>query len=213
MILRPKKQQLLNLLPDALVVTRGQRGGSLRYLTFDDGPDPRHTPALLDLLAEHGIKAGFFLIGHKAERYPALVERIVAEGHRLGNHSYSHWLFGPMPMRQRMYEIARTDRLLAAFDQRERHPMRPPRGQLPPTLLLCFAAQRRALVHWSYDSLDYREPSDEALLARLRDQPPKPGDIVLMHDDHARAVTALRAVLPIWRQRGYTFEALPAEAL
>jgi peptidoglycan/xylan/chitin deacetylase (PgdA/CDA1 family) len=91
MNLKPRKQKLLRLLPNTLVQTHGSSHGGARYLTFDDGPEPEYTPRLLDLLAKHRVHASFFLIGQKVEQHPALVERIVAEGHMIGNHSYSHW--------------------------------------------------------------------------------------------------------------------------
>jgi peptidoglycan/xylan/chitin deacetylase (PgdA/CDA1 family) len=87
---KPNKQQLLSLLPDAVVLTRGPRDGDALYLSFDDGPHPEHTPRLLDLLSENDAKASFFLIGKQVEKHPALAARIVAEGHALGNHSYTH---------------------------------------------------------------------------------------------------------------------------
>ena len=70
MNMRPRKHQLLGLLPDALVQISGSRHGDTRYLTFDDGPDPTYTPPLLDLLSKHGVKASFFLVGQKVERHP-----------------------------------------------------------------------------------------------------------------------------------------------
>lgn len=209
MNMRPKKQQLLGLLPESLVMVRGPRAGNARYLTFDDGPEPAHTPRLLDLLAAHQVHATFFLIGEKVERHPALVERIVAEGHRLGNHSYSHYSFRPMSLEKKLYEINHTDELLYPFDGQRHHPMRPPRGDMAPSLLWYFATRRRLLVHWSYDSLDYQEASEEALLARLRTTPPQPGDIVLMHDDSDKAANALRTVLPEWLTAGHRFRTLP----
>ena len=80
MNLKPKKQQLLGLLPNALVQTHGPRHGNARFLSFDDGPDPEYTPRLLDLLAESGAHASFFVVGRKAELHPAVVERIDALG-------------------------------------------------------------------------------------------------------------------------------------
>jgi len=210
MNLKPKKQQLLGLLPESLVMVRGSRYGGSRYLTFDDGPEPEHTPRLLDLLAEHGVHATFFLIGEKVERYPELVERMVREGHRLGNHSYSHYSFRPMSLEKKLYEVNHTDELLYPFDGLRHHPMRPPRGDMAPSLLWYFAKHRRLLVHWSYDSLDYQDSvSEAALLARLREQPPQPGDIVLMHDDSSKAADALRVVLPEGLAAGYRFRVLP----
>jgi peptidoglycan/xylan/chitin deacetylase (PgdA/CDA1 family) len=212
MNLKPQKQQLLSLLPDALVMTRGSRRGTTRYLTFDDGPHPEYTPRLLDLLAKLGVRASFFVIGDKVEKFPEVVQRIVSEGHMLGNHSYSHWSFKLMSLRQQLAEINRTDVLLRQFDPRPHHRTRTPRGDLAPSLLLYFAAHRRSLVYWSYDSMDYQEAPQEALVKRLLDSPPLPGDIVLMHDDSAKTIGALEIVLPRWLANGHTFEPLPARA-
>lgn len=212
MSFKPKKQQILDLLPDALVLTHGARNNGTRYLTFDDGPDPDHTPQLLDLLARHGIRASFFLVGQKIERHPELVERIVAEGHTLGNHSYSHWEFRNMSLSEQLTEIRLTDALLCKFDGRSQHAVRPPRGYIDAWLLLHCLRHRRSIVHWSYDSLDYQANGIDALIARLRDQPPMGGDIVLMHDDSDKAATALAVVLPEWLAAGYTFGALTLSA-
>jgi peptidoglycan/xylan/chitin deacetylase (PgdA/CDA1 family) len=211
MNLRPKKHHWLSLFPDALVQTKGSRRDNIRYLTFDDGPDPTYTPPLLDLLARHGVKASFFLVGQKIERYPKLVERIVAEGHMLGNHSYSHWSFKRMTTRKKLDEIHSTDALLSAFDGRLHHRMRPPHGYVGADLLCYFAMHRRSFVYWSYDSLDYQDHPTRVMVDRLRADPPSPGDIVLMHDDSDRARDALTVLLPEWLGDGYAFRALPQE--
>jgi peptidoglycan-N-acetylglucosamine deacetylase len=211
MMRRPRKNDLLALLPDRLVLTR--RGQTAeRYLTFDDGPDPEHTPPLLDLLRTHGIKATFFVVGEKVEQHPHIVERMVREGHAIGNHSYSHWSFRHMSMRQRIDEVDRTDDLLRRFGTDAAGGMRPPHGYIGPRLLLHFARHRRRLTYWSYDSLDYQDQPTPVLVERLRAQPPAPGDIVLMHDDHGRAAEALAALLPEWLGQGMRFAALAAGA-
>lgn len=212
MNMRPKKQHWLNLFPDALVQTKCSRNGNVRYLTFDDGPDPTHTPPLLELLAKYGVKASFFLVGEKIERHPTLVERILAEGHMLGNHSYSHWSFKNMTTRKKLDEIHRTDALLSAFDGRLHHRMRPPHGYVGADLLCYFAMRRRSFVYWSYDSLDYRDEPTRELVGRLRADPPLPGDIVLMHDDSDRARDGLSLMLPEWLSDGYAFRSLPQDA-
>jgi peptidoglycan/xylan/chitin deacetylase (PgdA/CDA1 family) len=210
MIRRPKKQQLLRLLPSALVRVRGAATGTARYLTFDDGPHPEYTPALLDLLDTHGVKAGFFLIGREAEKHPHVVERIVAAGHALGNHSYSHPQFAALDIDAQISEINRCDRVLAGFDGLQRHAFRPPRGELSPQLLWRCARRRQNIVYWSRDSLDYqtrRSPAElaEALLA----DPPAAGEIILMHDDAACSADMLRVLLPRWRTAGFDLRALP----
>lgn len=206
-----KKLHLLKLFPKALVLTHGHPHGDVRYLTFDDGPDPKHTPPLLDLLGEHDVKASFFLVGEKIEKHPKLVRRIVAEGHLVGNHSYSHRLFHKMKLRQQLSEIRRTDMLLSAIDPQSQHRIRTPQGHLAASLMLYFACQRRAFVHWSYDSRDYQRQPLDKLVARLRNKAPAAGDIVLMHDDHDLACRALRILLPEWLANGHRFHALPRE--
>ncbi|OOG53672.1 polysaccharide deacetylase family protein [Rhodanobacter sp. C03] len=210
---KPNKQQLLGLLPNTLVLTRGPRDGDAIYLSFDDGPHPEHTPRLLDLLAMHDAHASFFLVGKQVERHPALVERIVAAGHALGNHSYSHPPgFNKISLRQQLQEIDRTDHLLAQFDHRPQHRFRPPRGSVSLSLLLHFARRRRNIAYWSYNSMDYQHPADADMAARLRKQPPRAGDIVLMHDDNACAGRVLSLLLPEWRASGRSLLALPSEA-
>jgi len=208
---KPKKQDLLGLLPEKLVMTR-TRDAALRYLSFDDGPEPGHTPKLLDTLARHEVKASFFLVGEKIEQYPEIVQRIVADGHMIGNHSYSHWSFDNMNLTKQLDEVYRTDALLRLFDDRPHHRMRPPHGYVGAQLLAHFARRKRSLVYWSYDSLDYQDKPVEALIDRLRNDPPAPGDIVLMHDDSDKAADALDVLLPEWLSQGMRFAALPGNA-
>ena len=112
-------------------MTHGVRARRTLHLTFDDGPHPAHTAELLDLLAEHGATATFFVIGEQAERHPDMMRRIVQGGHMLGNHSWSHPRFETLGLDAQREEIARTDKLLSDHDGRMRHDFRPPRGVLP----------------------------------------------------------------------------------
>lgn len=212
MNIRPKKHQILGLLPRSIVQTHGDRAGAGRFLSFDDGPHPEHTPRLLDLLAEHGAQASFFVVGRHAEQHPTLVERIVREGHLLGNHSYSHTRFAHMSVPDQVADMERADRLLAAFDGRARHRIRTPQGHVTLPLLLHFARARRSLAYWCYDSMDYHDDDAAVVVQRLQAQPPRAGDIVLMHDDGVAAVNALVRLLPAWRQQGWTFRALDQDA-
>ncbi|MEO5625610.1 MAG: polysaccharide deacetylase family protein [Dokdonella sp.] len=209
---RPKKLLVLRWLPRRLMLTERPYGGSGLYLTFDDGPHPDVTPALLDLFAEHAVHATFFLLGKNAERYPQIVQRIVAEGHAIGNHSYSHPRMNQIDLAAQRAEIDRTDRILATFNGTTRHWFRPPSGALPLNMLFDFARRRRDIAYWSYDSMDYQRNGAAVLCDRLRAHPPRSGDIVLMHDDDADTLAALRELLPEWRAAGHAMEALPAEA-
>jgi len=207
---RPRKIQLLRWLPRRLMLTTAPSAGNALYLSFDDGPHPGHTDAILDLLAAHGARATFFVLGEQAERHPQLMRRIAAEGHLLGNHSYDHPSFPRIPIAEQMSQIDRTDRLVGAFDGRRRHVFRPPSGRFSLRLLLRFVLERRRMAYWSYDSLDYRRVPAGRLVETMRGQPPVAGDIVLMHDDNEATTQALAVLLPEWRAAGFALHALPA---
>jgi peptidoglycan/xylan/chitin deacetylase (PgdA/CDA1 family) len=208
----PSKNALLGFLPDSLATTRGPSRERVAYLTFDDGPDPEHTPHVLDLLGEHGAHASFFLIGQRIERHPDLVARIVAEGHLIGNHSYSHPHFERLDLDAQLDEIDRTDRLLREFDRREVHRFRTPRGVVPLPLLWHFARHRRRITYWSRNSLDYQDRHVDDLVGGLRRDGLRNGDVVLMHDDSDRAEGLLKTMLPHWKEEGFRMDALPEEA-
>ncbi len=209
---RPKKTRLLRWLPRSVVLTYGPAARNTIYLTFDDGPDPATTPQLIELLAQHSARATFFLIGEHVERHPDLVRGLVGAGHGLGNHSYDHPKFDAITPVQQDEQIARTDRLLAGFDGRATHPFRPPYGVLPAGLIARSALRRRQLAYWSVDSLDYQQRSAEELVAILRSQPPRPGDVILMHDGRPHTLELLAVMLPEWRRAGFAMEALPVAA-
>lgn len=208
---RARKLHLLRRLPRRLVLTDYPADQRRLYLSFDDGPDPECTPRILDLLAAHGARASFFLLGKQVERHPELVRRMVEEGHLIGNHSYSHPTFTKIPLTEQLAEIERTDRLLAPFDGRALHRFRPPSGALPLNLLLRFARTRRCIAYWSYDSMDYRRLPAAELAAGLRSAPPRAGDIILMHDDDMSTVHALERLLPEWQAAGFSMAAMPEE--
>ncbi|MEZ5461184.1 polysaccharide deacetylase family protein [Dokdonella sp.] len=191
------------------MVTTGGAAERCLHLTFDDGPNEQHTPRLLDLLASHAAKATFFLLGEQVEKHPEIVERLVAEGHQLGNHSYDHPRFTRIPMAEQLEQIERTERLLTRFDGKALHRFRPPSGRFPLSLLAYYASNPGSMAYWSYDSLDYQQKSVSELIDVMRNHPPRPGDIVLMHDDSDATIDALAVLLPEWRASGFEFSTLP----
>lgn len=206
---RPRKLKLLRWLPRSLVTTTGPREQHGLYLSFDDGPHPEYTPRVLDLLAEHDAKATFYLIGNQIEANAALVARIAAEGHTLGNHSMSHPHFEELSSAEQLDEVDQVDRLLSSIDGRPRHSFRPPRGVLTVPMLARFFWQRRRVDYWSYDSLDYsRRPATE-LVEVMRSHPVRAGDIILMHDDGPISLDMLRILIPAWKAEGFSLLPLP----
>lgn len=209
---RPLRAMLYGLLPRSWVLCRARSRPGVLHLTFDDGPHPLHTPLLLDLLAAHGIKATFFVIGEHAQAQPELLMRMFEEGHALGNHSWSHPRFELAPAAVVREEIERCDALLASFDGRPQHELRTPEGVMAPQLLWRLLRMRRRVVYWSWDSRDYSRLEDQVLLDAARHWPPKSGDIVLLHDDAPRSLALLALLLPAWIAAGYTFEPFPVAA-
>jgi hypothetical protein len=158
----------------------------------------------LDTLAKHGVKASFFPGRQKIERLPELVERIVADGHMIGNHSYSHWSFKNMTTAKSSPKSTTPTRLLRAFDGRLQHRMRPPHGYVGADLL-CYSPCIDAALsigRTTASTIRIDLPMKCARLA-LRADPPVPGDIVLMHDDSSRAHDALSVMLPEWLLEGH----------
>lgn len=206
---RPNKLKVLRWLPNSWMLTTGPTQDRALYLTFDDGPNEGFTGRLLDVLAANEAKASFFLLGEQIERHPELVRRMVAEGHQLGNHSYDHARFTRIPRAEQLDQIDRTEILLSAFDGKREHRFRPPSGSFPLSLLAHFALNRSSIAYWSYDSLDYQRKSAAELVDIMRAEPPRAGDIVLMHDDRDATIDALAVILPEWRAAGFQLRPLP----
>lgn len=189
------------------VRTRMARGGGEIYLSFDDGPDPEHTPPLLDLMKAHGVKATFFLIGDQVQRHPELVQRIVDEGHAIGNHSMTHPRMPKLSARAQLADIAAADGVLRRFNGRPRQLFRPPNGRATLATIFNSLMRRRPLVLWSIDSKDYELNADQ-VVARLEQTRLRGGDILLFHDDGSVALAALSRLLPKWVDSGLRFATL-----
>ncbi|MGW6916950.1 polysaccharide deacetylase family protein [Kitasatospora sp. NPDC054939] len=180
-------------------------------LTFDDGPDPVHTPQVLDVLRRHGVPAAFFCIGLHALAHPGLVRRIVDEGHTLGNHTWSHAYLpdlGPDGLRRQL--VFTGEALAEAYGGAEPELMRPPFGGRSPQLLEQVAGFGLTTVLWDVETDDWSLPGAEVIAERVLQQV-RPGSVVLMHDgggDRSQTVAALPAVIRGLRERGYRFATL-----
>ena len=180
-------------------------------LTFDDGPHFALTPRLLDTLKAKGVKATFFLVGTNAKEYPAIVKRIVADGHELGNHSWSHPNLAKMSDEEVRSQLNRTsDAIEAAVGQRPKL-MRPPFGSYT-------KAQGKwmhedlgfTVVLWDVDPDDWRDPGpsvveDRVLNGWKNSTGVRPGSIVLSHDIHKGTVEAEPDIIDKLQAKGYKF--------
>lgn len=188
-VARPASRVLLD------VIWRGPRGRRAVALTFDDGPDPEITPRVADALCAAGARATFFCIGRHLEQHADLGRRLAAEGHEIGNHSYSHSRLlnfrGPRSMGAEIARGAEAIRSLhvaavrsAALPSpaRAESPLyRPPLGLKNPALAALAASRRLRVVTWSLHGRDTGGAGAGAIAARVLDRV-RPGDIVLLHD-------------------------------
>ncbi|MGH8174920.1 MAG: polysaccharide deacetylase family protein, partial [Steroidobacter sp.] len=185
-------------------ISRGPRDQPRIALTFDDGPHAETTPRVLDALAAAGARATFFVIGRNLERNAQIAERTVAEGHELGNHSWTHSYFQNFYSAARhTQDIARNTRLIREMTGAEAEPLyRPPVGLKSPPLARAAHSQHLRIIAWSLHTRDTISRDANALAARVLARI-QPGDIVLMHDGHdregARRVIAAQALPHILR--------------
>ncbi|MCC6000726.1 MAG: polysaccharide deacetylase family protein [Pararhodobacter sp.] len=171
-------------------------------LTFDDGPHPVHTPVLLDILAQYRARATFYVIGSLVRRYPEIVQRMVAEGHELGNHTWAHPTLSRLGNAQFMREIDRTQQVIYETVGHVPVTMRPPYGAITQRQSRMLAAERNLpTVIWSVDPQDWRRPGSSVVAQRMV-AGARPGAIILAHDIHAPTVRAVPAALEGLQARG-----------
>ena len=174
-------------------------------LTFDDGPGKTTTPRLLDMLAKRGIKVTFFILGESAQENPEILKREVAEGHEIGNHSWSHPNLGKMSDEAVRGQLQRTQDLVFQLTGIKPRVMRPPYGS--------FTEHQRKWAHeqfgfpialWEVDPLDWKKPGASVIAHRILSET-RPGYIILAHDIHAQTIDAMEEVLDGLLAKGFKF--------
>ena len=202
------RRALAIVLPRALYITHGPRASRQVCVTFDDGPHPELTPRLLDVLAKEEIKANFFVVGQMAEKYPDIVRRIEAEGHIVGQHSYSH----PDPMQTPTLEMHREVRAAnRVLREILGHPVRlyrPPHGKVRPADLPLIWLLHHTIVLWNVDPKDFGMPSAAHLSDWFEGRPLRGGDLILLHDSSPHALVAMPAIAAGLRRSGLQFGSL-----
>ncbi|MDR4947324.1 polysaccharide deacetylase family protein [Neobacillus cucumis] len=161
------------------VLKRNETSEKIAF-TFDDGPNPLYTPQLLDLLKENNIKATFFVVGSKAEKYPELIARMHAEGHLIGMHNYVHksnWVLSPWTICRHLNKSA--DIIEKITGERPVY-YRPPWGLL--NLLDFLLMKKYKIVHWSVMAEDWRSRGGSEKIKNKLLMDIKNGDVILLHD-------------------------------
>jgi peptidoglycan/xylan/chitin deacetylase (PgdA/CDA1 family) len=169
--------------------------GPVVAITFDDGPNDIWTPRVLNILAQYGVRATFFLQANRVEEFPELARRIVADGHEIGSHGYDH------KRRDSRSQAATADRVLRKFGIQTRF-YRPPGGAVGIKEVLWLVSRGFTTVLWSLDAVDsLREEGKWTAelpdYSRISD-----GDVVLMHDDNETCIRELPHLLDTLSQKG-----------
>ncbi|MET7683206.1 polysaccharide deacetylase family protein [Streptomyces sp. NPDC005423] len=179
--------------------------GRTMVLTFDDGPDPRYTPHILDTLAEYDVRATFFVCGEMADWNRDLLSRMADEGHVVGNHTWSHPLLTRMTRSGIRSEMERTSDVIEnAYGERPRW-FRAPYGAWNRAAFQLGAEMGMEPLAWTVDTDDWETPGTRSIVRTVEDGA-APGVVVLSHDaggDRTQSVRALRAYLPHLLDSGY----------
>lgn len=170
-------------------------------LTFDDGPDPEYTEALLDGLKQRGVKVTFFLTGSKAEKYSDIVKRIDEEGHLIGNHTYTHMQLHNPKREEFKEELRKTNDVITKITGKSVEYVRPPYGTWDATLepeLDMFP------VFWNIDPLDWCRKDVPGIVGDVIHKV-QDNDIILMHDQYETTVIAALQIVDELQRQGYEF--------
>ncbi|BBI35069.1 polysaccharide deacetylase family protein [Cohnella abietis] len=165
---------------EGVFVLSASRGSRKVALTFDDVPDPRFTPQVLNVLKRKKIHATFFVVGTRSSKHPDLLRRIHREGHNIGNHSYSHPDFSKLPLVKMQEQIGRAEAVIEGIVGFNPKLVRPPYGEILPRQLEWAKKKNYTVVNWDVDSSDWRQLSAEQVFRNVT-RAVRPGSVVLMH--------------------------------
>ncbi len=204
--LGPRDQELVDIGETGVSIIRA--GGARKYvaLTFDDGPGP-DTPAVLAELKRLNVPATFFVVGHAVAENPGALRQVVADGHEIGVHTWTHPDLTALPGRAQRSEIENTaGEILAASGVASRL-FRAPYGAVDPDVLKRAEDAKLLSVLWNVDTMDWTRPSAGQIVETVLSNA-VPGSIILMHDgggDRTATVQALPRIVTGLRARGYEF--------
>lgn len=190
----------------------GDRSSNKVAITFDDGPSPEFTPAILDILREYDVPATFFMVGSHVEKYPEIAQRVVEEGHTVGSHTYNHFNLPTLSTVQLQKELMEATAAIADITGVYPSFVRPPRGMYDDRFRRMANLLGQEIVLWSISTRDWRFGVTASYIERLVESRVRGGDIILFHDsgallrneggDRRATVMALPQVIEIIRAKG-----------
>jgi peptidoglycan-N-acetylglucosamine deacetylase len=190
------------------VIYQGSETSQQAMLSFDDSPFPLYTPLLLNLLEQHQVKATFFIIGRNALKYPYFVKDILAAGHQIANHTYSHQRLIYLSLEEAKAEVLRTDAILTSITGQAIKPFRFPGGRTDESITKMVRDLGFDIVFWTANPGDYQRFAPEVLELRLEGRMKSGGDIVLLHDGLPETLDTLGTFIAYVRQQGLRFVTL-----
>lgn len=189
-------------------VFRANRAAAKKVaITFDDGPHPRYTHAILEVLREYGVTATFFVIGVNVENYPEAFEEIVESGCEIGNHTYTHKNVTALGEAEIERELDMTEQAIMKYTKEKPTLFRPPQGAYDARVERIAESRKYDIILWSIDTLDWAHTPPEKISSSVISMLDR-GDIILMHDytSHGNsACDALRQIIPTLLELGYEF--------
>lgn len=197
---------LFKLFPQ--IIWKGAAEQHQVYLSFDDGPHPIHTPAILDILNQEQVPATFFVLGCKAIQHPEWVRQIHQQGHQIGIHGFWHERLFHQSVDYLSHQLVRSKSAVEAIIGEQVQFFRPPFGMFSPRLLNICTKLRLKMVLWSLTPYDFDIELSDHLIINLVHQKVTPGDIILLHDGHLhsyRTVRILHSMIQIVQSKGLKF--------
>ncbi len=191
--------------PNHKMIREWSTGRKLVALTYDDGPNPKFTPQLIELLKSKNVRATFFLIGPNVEKNPELARQLAESGFELGNHSWTHPVLNKLDPAKAREELAKTNDAIKAAAGVDAAMMRPPFGMANAKVQQVCEELGLKIICWNIDTNDWREGStskqmEDLILKNLRD-----GTIILMHDRYPKSIDATAAIIDQVRAKGFEF--------
>lgn len=178
-------------------------------ITFDDGPNDRFTPQVLNLLQKYNVKATFFCVGQQMKQFPEITKRLVNEGHTVGNHTFSHnEQFGFFSTKKVIEELQNTNALCKELIGKELLLFRPPFGVTNPRIKKAIDSVGLQSIGWSVRSLDTTSKSSAKIFQSIKNTVSQ-GDVILLHDTSEKTVVILEQLLVYLKEQNFELVSIP----
>jgi peptidoglycan-N-acetylglucosamine deacetylase len=188
-------------------ITSGPPDGNRVALTFDDGPTPGVTDLILDELQRRKLHATFFMIGQRIAAAPDLARRVLAEGHDVGNHTFTHPKLTTLADREVEAEIQKTQDIMREVLNHRAAWFRPPYGELRQNQAGLLSSKGLGTVLWNVDPGDWSQPGEAKIVGTILAET-KPGSIIVCHDLHRQTADSVGPILDGLLECGFTFATL-----